>query len=368
MAQVTLADPAPDFVLSAQNVKAITKKMVSRHAEEPRVAAFYHAAIFTGLKPGALYIYRVGDGENWSEWLQFRTAAKREEEISFIYFGDAQNNIKSMWSRVIRQAYATRPDADFILYAGDLINRSGSDREWAEWFYGGSFIHAMIPSVMTPGNHEYGRGDELDPHWRMQFNLPENGPDGLDEVCYVVDYQDLRIISLDTEMIDEIEKYEKTQKEWLESVLADNPQKWTVVTFHHPIFSTKPNRDNERLRALYRPILEKHGVDLVLQGHDHAYGRGRKNIESAVAEGQSSGTMYVVSVSGPKMYDLSDRSWMTRRARMTQMYQIVTITGDTLNFKAYTAAGELYDEFDLVKRLNSKNELIDKRPDTPDRL
>ena len=369
MAQIAFTDPGPDFTATAQTFEAETEKMVSqKHADEPRIAALYHSVTFTALIPGTSYLYRVGDGDQWSEWLQFRTAGDTAGTFSFIYFGDAQNNIKSMWSRVIRQAYATCPDAAFTLYAGDLVNQSGSDRQWDEWFYGGSFIHAMVPSVMAPGNHEYRGAEKLDPHWRAQFNLPKNGPRGLDEVCYAVDYQNLRIISLDTEMIDKIKTFEKEQRVWLDSVLADNPMKWTVVTFHHPIFSTKPDRDNKKLRARFRPILEKHGVDLVLQGHDHAYGRGLKNIKSAIGKGESSGTMYVVSVSGPKMYDLSDRSWMSRRARMTQMYQVVTIDGDTLNFKAYTASGDLYDEFELVKKENGVNQLIDKIPGIPERL
>ena len=45
--------------------------------------------------------YRVGDGVNWSEWFHFRTASDRPEPFSFIYFGDAQTDLKSLWSRVI---------------------------------------------------------------------------------------------------------------------------------------------------------------------------------------------------------------------------------------------------------------------------
>ena len=77
-----------------------------------------------------------------------------------------------------------------------------------------------------------------------------------------------------------------------------------------------------------------------------------------------SGTMYVVSVSGPKMYEVSDDPWMERKAANTQLFQIITIMGDTLAYNAYTAAGELYDAFDLIKRPGKSNQLINRIPDT----
>jgi hypothetical protein len=99
-----------------------------------------------------------------------------------------------------------------MLHAGDLINRHDRDVEWGEWFYAGNFIHATVPSVMTPGNHEYSRDIKLSPQWRRQFNLPLNGPKGLEETCYVVNYSNLKVISLDAELIDESPEYLEKQR------------------------------------------------------------------------------------------------------------------------------------------------------------
>jgi hypothetical protein len=261
------------------------------------------------------------------------------------------------------------PQVDFMLHAGDLINRYDRDIEWGEWFYAGSFIHAMVPAMMTPGNHEY-RDMVLSPQWKKQFNLPKNGPKGLEEQCYQVNYPNLKVISLDAEQIDESEEYRVAQRDWLDSILTQDPRKWTAITFHYPIFSTKPNRDNVEFRNMFKPVFDKHKVDIVLQGHDHAYGRGMvNNVPTGYqVKEKSSGTMYVVSVSGPKMYDVSDDPWMDRRAGNTQLFQIITIEGDTLSYGAYTAAGELYDAFDLVKSDDAPNKLINKIPDFPERL
>ena len=87
--------------------------------------------------------------------MHFTTASKGVKHFSFLYFGDAQNDIKSKWSRTIRQAYSDLPKADFMIHAGDLININKRDQEWGEWFYAGGWIYQNIPSILTPGNHEY---------------------------------------------------------------------------------------------------------------------------------------------------------------------------------------------------------------------
>jgi len=363
------ATPGPEFRERVTRLTAKKEFLRVKHGDEPEIFAHYFSATIENLQPGKRYVYRVGAEDAWSEWHQVRMP-DTEKKVSFLYFGDAQNDLKSMWSRVIREAYRTLPEVDFMLHAGDLINRHDRDVEWGEWFYAGSFIHATVPSVMTPGNHEYGKGVILSPQWRPQFNLPLNGPKGLEETCYVSDYRNLKVVSLDAEQIDESPYYLEKQATWLDSVLTHNPRKWTAITFHYPVFSTKSNRDNEKLRARFKPIFDKHRVDIVLQGHDHAYGRGMvNNVPTGYSvSDKTSGTMYVVSVSGPKMYDVSDDAWMDRRARNTQLFQIISIKGDVLSYQAFTADGELYDAFDLEKRKGKPNKLINRIPEVRERL
>lgn len=77
-----------------------------------------------------------------------------------------------------------------------------------------------------------------------------------------------------------------------------------------------------------------------------------------------SGTMYVVSVSGPKMTssNVEKQNWMDRSAVYTQLFHVVTIDKDNLNFKTFTATGELYDAFDLIKQKGQGNKVVDKIP------
>ena len=343
-------------------------KNASRHSAKTEafklqnISVSYHSVSINNLVPNTTYMYRVGSGNHWSEWFHVKTASKSQDKVSFIYFGDVQVGIKPYWSRVIRQAYAKMPDANLVLYAGDIVNRGLNDHEWGELFYGGNFIHSMIPAMVSPGNHEHAdnaKGEnELTTLWRPQFNLPENGPAGLEETCYYSDVQGVRFISLNSQAIwfggDLMEK----QKTWLHSILKNNPNEWTCIVFHHPVYSVKANRDNTNMREQFQPIFDQYKVDLVLQGHDHAYARGMKNVPTP-NKGQVSNTMYVVSMSGSKMYEENKQDWMDKTGGHIQLYQLITIEGNKLIYKSYTATGSLFDSFMLKKGKSGKNKLLD---------
>lgn len=359
IAQIAVASGNPSFPKSAKEVDATTQALNADLG-----AAHFHTVELKGLEPATKYAYRVGDGVNWSEWFHFSTAHATAEPFSFIYFGDAQNSIRSMWSRVIREAYSDAPKASFFLHAGDLVNRAESDAEWGEWFGAGGHLNAMTPSIAVPGNHEQAKQADgerrLSHHWRPTFAFPENGPEVLTESCYTLVYQGVRFVCLNSNTSLDI------QAKWLESTLAANEEKWVVCTFHHPVFSTGGDRDNPELRRLWKPILDKHRVDLVLQGHDHTYGRtGLKTpVIKNIAEGAThvdaeTGTVYVVSVSGPKMYPLQHHDFMKKQLANTQLYQIIRIEGDKLHYEARTAVGSVYDAFELAKRPGKINELTE---------
>ena len=172
-----------------------------------------------------------------------------DKSFSFIYFGDAQNNLLSLWSRVIRASILDVPKASFLLHAGDLVDRANNDSDWEEWFQAGSWIHAQLPIIATPGNHEY-RTDStgkrnLSTLWRPHFTLPQNGPEGLEETVYFVDYQGARIISLNSNQ--DLVK----QANWLDNVLTKNHNNWSFLTFHHPVYSASKGRDNKDLSLIH---------------------------------------------------------------------------------------------------------------------
>ena len=363
-AQIAVAGDGPSFKNNAKTIMAEESNEVKGNQE---YVSKFHTVNFTDLKPDTKYLYRVGDGANWSEWFEFETASNKAEPFSFVYVGDAQNDIKEHWSRVIRQAYSDLPDADFIIHAGDLINHGDADEQWGEWHEAGGWINGMVPSIPAAGNHEYakivkGAPSGLTEYWNAQFALPENGPAQFKENVYYTDYQGMRIIALDTNLRGaNLDK----QIEWLDQVLTNNPNKWTTITFHHPIFSNTPGRNNQEVRDKMLPIIEKHKVDLVLQGHDHSYARGFVTNQTTGKNVIKSDTVFVVSVSGPKMYDFTTKNWdengaeVKKSVKDTQLYQLVRVDGNKLTFEARTATGELFDGFEVNKTPNGEKRFRD---------
>jgi 3',5'-cyclic AMP phosphodiesterase CpdA len=375
-AEIAKSTGSPKFWRTAKRFTAETSLLDGSKVIYAGIIANYHSVTFTDLEPNTVYCYRVGDDSHWSEWIQFKTASATNDKFSFLYVGDAQDFILELWSRILREGFRQAPNARFIVHAGDLVSESHSERQWEEWFRAGSFIHSMIPSFPVAGNHEYGRlyedsGKEgqLSLQWRPQFTLPENGPDGIDELketAYYMDFQGVRMISFNSI------RFRDEQAEWLKQILADNPNRWTIVTMHYPLYSAAGTRNNERHRNLLKPIFDEYGVDLVLQGHDHCYARGRVapaeyNITDGVNKRDQTGTVYVVSVSGGKMYDLNKQDWeqwgaqKDREAENTQLAQVITVDKDTVHYKSFTATGELYDAFDIIKNKKGPNTFIERK-------
>lgn len=345
--------------------------------------ANYHTVEFTDLDPGTKYMYRVGDGINWSEWFHFRTASDSPEPFTFVYWGDWQEDIKSQSSRIARQAYRDAPNARFWTYAGDLVDNAHNDGEWGEWFHAHGFISGMIPMIPVPGNHEWS-GGELSVQWRPQFALPTHGPEGAEEIVYYIDYQDVRIISLDSklhrtmarELHDELgdnADHTTSITRWLEEVLENNDQNWTIVVTHYPVFASQPGRDNPEVREQWKSLFDEYQVDLVLQGHDHSYYRTgahtfdyeyyyENNEEGIDYFDPNSGTVYVSSMAGSKQRCMERADWMARASEDLQVYHIVYVDADSIRFETKTATGKLYDAFSIHKRPGQPNEIIEQIP------
>jgi hypothetical protein len=311
------------------------------------------------LRPNQHYAYRVGDGFTWSEWIQIRTAKEGNAPFSFIYLGDAQNKIHSLWSRTIREAFRSAPDASFVLHAGDLVDDGDDDAQWGEWFQAGGWIHSSIPLVATPGNHEYPRSSRLEtllagraererhltPLWRSHFALPENGPAGLEESSFFMDCQGMRLISLNSN--ENIEG----QTGWLRTVLSSNTNRMTVAFFHHPVYPYSTNCISTAIQENWVPLFDEYGIDLVLCGHEHCYSRTRKMKSGEVVNNHQPGTVYATSVSGPKMHHPEESHPSFARSVLdTQLFQVVRVDQDRLEYIAKSCSGEVLDHFSILKQ------------------
>jgi hypothetical protein len=350
--EIAILDASPKFEDKVKTVSGTNSPW-----EEGSQTSMGHKVVFENLQPETKYACRVGDGKNWSEWFQFETSSATAKPFSFIYLGDVQNDIKSLGSRALRQAYSHFPDADFMLFASDIVSTS-NEAYWREFFYAGGWIFGMMPSVVTPGNHEFDKAENesrtFSKHWNQIYLMPGNSPDKkYYNRNYYLDYQGVRFISLDSPSLGNYPEDSTLVIEWLEKTLAENPNQWTIVFTHYPIYSCSQGRNNERYRNAIQPLLEKYEVDMVLTGHDHTYCRGF-NIENVKVKGKNA-PLYVVSVSGPKMYGLNTSFWSDRVASMTQLYQHISVDSNLLEYKSFTVTGDLYDHFTITKNKKGIN-------------
>lgn len=350
--------PAANFSALKDNLRTITaageKVNVGKGAD-----VYHYAAVFKDLNPGTRYVYRVGADKNWSEWNQFKTAGEGHAPFTFVYFGDPQEEIRSMCSPVFRAAYKKAPEAQFWLITGDLVDNGDQDGEWEELFYAFGWISGTTPMMLVPGNHEYpdkryvkGKDYKLFDLWRPHFVLPENGPPGLEETVYYIDYQGVRFV-----MLNGNERLEE-QAAWLDGILAENRQPWVIVGIHQPIYATSvrrnkaaANRKHSELRDLMAPVFDKYSIDLVLQGHEHTYCRSYP-IKNGTPVGENEkGTIYVISVSGPKFYptQAGNQELMAKTGMGRQLFQVIQVDHDRLNYTSFDIAGEVYDFFSLEK-------------------
>jgi len=136
---------------------------------------------------------RTGWGRaNWSEWL-LHDDLGQAEPFSFIYLAMPKTTSSRCGRRAIRSAYADAPKARFMIHAATSSTAPATcpvgRMVLCGWL---GQLQCLLP---TPGNHEYRRQDSGLPQ-RSQFASHQR-PAGL-EACYYVDYQDVRIISMNT--------------------------------------------------------------------------------------------------------------------------------------------------------------------------
>ncbi|MEE6295662.1 fibronectin type III domain-containing protein [Georgenia wangjunii] len=391
-------------------------------------ATVSHSATVTGLVPGTEYEYYVGSDEAVDETWTFRTAGQPGEEFTFLYFGDAQNELDSTWRPAVEAGYSAFPDAIGTVNAGDLINNS-NNTEWDQWFAGMDGFSQTSNVIAAPGNHEYS-DDSFLRQWKSNFEYPANGPEAgtvegdsaaaaqerayrehmaevIEETVYYTDYQGVRFIALNASRsqatalftpeylppcligcADPVALWLDLQAAWLDHVLSTNPNQWAVATFHQPVFSTAVGRDEVDLREAWLPVFQENDIDLVLMGHDHTYARGYVSSDATTTPGITTGPVYAVSVAGPKYYDQQpedDNVWTRNgatqvvRAGQTSTFQGITVSGGTLRYESYVAAkwdgdeasttdvpvGGLLDSFTITKRDDGTKWVTEDGVDVP---
>jgi 3',5'-cyclic AMP phosphodiesterase CpdA len=144
--------------------------------------------------------------------------------------------------------------------AGDNIYGSESARDLQKKFETPykPLLDANVRFYAALGNHD----DAAIQQNYKPFNM--NG-----ERFYSFKPQDgVRFFALDSNYVD------KKQLDWLDKELAASGSEWKIMFFHHPLYSSGETHGSAELqRDLLEPVFVKHGVNVVITGHEHFYER-----------------------------------------------------------------------------------------------
>ncbi len=307
-----------------------------------------YTARVSGLAPGSIYDYTIGTGaESFSS--SVRTAPRSDSDVALMYMGDPQCGLEG-WGKLLASAWKRRPDATALLIAGDLVDRGNERSNWDHFFLRAAGVFERLPMMPAVGNHEYlDRGPVL---YRAFFALPENGPKGVDaELAYSVEIGDAFLAVLDSTTAVSSPEHARIQAEWLDDRLARTDRTWKLVMFHHPVYASHPWRESPALRDAWVPVIDRHHVDLVLQGHDHAYQRTYPLLANQRVGSASEGTVYVVAVSGDKYVDQTPRWYTEVGFANVSTYQTIDILARDrrLIYRSFDATGRERDTFTIEK-------------------
>jgi len=318
-------------------------------------SGYYNARVaLRDLKPNTTYTYHVGaaDGSGWSPSYTFSTGTE-STDFTFAAFGDPQvgssgfaHNDGRGWAKTLDYIASNDPQTELLVSTGDQVETANDEYDWSNWAEpdnsangdGSSTSNVLKEITYAPaiGNHESG-GRAYHQHF-----APPNEDDnalfapGSSTATnaggnYWYTYKSVLFIDINSNAYNGSgsANSDAAHAAYIKDVIAKHGTgtKWQVVVFHHAIYSPASHAndgDNSQRRKDLPYTLSQEGVDMVIQGHDHAYSRsyelkantagqqpGKANAAEqpgadAVTTGPG-GVIYVTtdSASGSKYYDLT---------------------------------------------------------------
>lgn len=161
-----------------------------------------------------------------------------------------------------------------LLLAGDIAYPHGSAQDFARCFdpFWGRFRDRWFA---VPGNHEYetGGAQPFFDYFGDATGEPGKG-------WFAIATGDWLVLMLNS-MLSTSPNSE--QGEFVRQQLASRRPRCTLAVWHHPLYSSGPNRPSAQMRDLWVMLYES-GAEVVVNGHDHLYERfGRQNPEGQLA-------------------------------------------------------------------------------------
>lgn len=301
-----------------------------------------HQVEISGLAAAREYVFGVlRPGLRDHAEVRFRTPGAHQ--VRFLAFGDSGAGSEPQRElAVLMQA----EEAELIVHTGDLAYTGGTFPAFLERHFAiYADLLARTPLFPCLGNHEYG-----EPGARAYMALnrtPAAGVPPEDQGRYYsFDWGPVHFVALDSNagLIAAAEGRGR-MLEWLDRDLMRTRQPWKVVYFHHPPYASG-RHDGNPISALARnvlvPVLERGGVQLVLNGHEHSYQRSRPIRAGRVA---GDGVVYVTTGGGGGGLYPAPGGELLEFCASTHHYLRVAASASELRAEAVLVNGAILDAF-----------------------
>ncbi len=249
-------------------------------------------ATFDGLAADTVYEYEISCEGRQLARHAVRTAPGKPRCFRFIAFGDSGTG---GWRQYRLAARMPEFRPDFLIHTGDLIYPKGRlEDNPRKFFQPYAELLAQVPIYACLGNHEC-RLPGVEPV-ADSFLFPPNGPENVTPRHeYWFDYSYARFIAIDSNKDESF--YKDTIVPWLGQVLASAGDRWKIVFFHEPVYTQGRYPPAAKLLNTTVPVMEEHGVELVLCGHNHMNERSHPIRDGRIVP-DGEGTVYVTTGAG----------------------------------------------------------------------
>jgi predicted phosphodiesterase len=266
---------------------------------EDGAAVTLHEVTLRGLVPGSRYRYEVRGPGLAPTGGRFTTPPAGFAPFRFVIYGDTRSD-ESTHAAIVR---AIRGEgAEFVVHTGDLIEDGRREAQWQTFFEIERDLLRDVPFVPVIGNHEIiRRGTTGIDNFRRYVHCEPASP--RPELDYTLAYGSVRLVvanAYDDWTLPEM-------RDWLAGQLSqarrEVPEGFVIVAMHWGLCSCGPHGENRMMRAAgIDELFRRHGVDLLLSGHDHLYERGEDHGLRYVVTGGGGAPVY--RVTRPREYAL----------------------------------------------------------------
>jgi hypothetical protein len=255
----------------------------------------------------------------------------RDGSLKFGVLGDFGNGSREQY-QLAEQMATLRSQFPFelVVTVGDNLYGGNGPRDFLRKFETPykPLLDANVKFYASLGNHDS----------RQQSNYAPFNMNGQLYYTFKAPRQDVRFFAMDSTYLD------ANQLGWIERELQRSSEAWKIPYFHHPLYSSagRHGSDLGRRKAL-EPLFIKHGVSVVLTGHDHVYERVKPQ----------NGIVYFVVGSGGQLRrgNLNRRSPLTAAGNDTvQAFMAAEIAGDEMTFNTISRTGQVLDSGVIRRR------------------